>query len=276
MWSRLGRFYGRHRLGCSLLLGALGLVFYTVPQWLSGRLLEELGNLLARGSRFFYERAAADDNDEARFKQGQQLELTGDWAGALNAFEQAAVAGHRGAMRKVADYLERGRAGAPNGAGACYWYGRAADAAGRSRVCAGVSGADPEESPTVAESSPEEDAGSAWVSQEEANDAFDRGDYRRAFLLNRPLAAAGSAEAQNSLGYLYEKGLGTKQDYERALFYYQQAAANGHRSGQFNAAVLYENGLGSARNREQARHWYERAAAQGDEEAAEALERLAD
>lgn len=90
MWSRLGRFYGRHRLGCSLLLGALGLVFYTVPQWLSGRLLEELGNLLARGSRFFYERAAADDNDEARFKQGQQLELTGDWAGALNAFEQAA------------------------------------------------------------------------------------------------------------------------------------------------------------------------------------------
>ena len=276
MWSRLGRFYGRHRLGCSLLLGALGLVFYTVPQWLSGRLLEELGNLLARGSRFFYERAAADDNDEARFKQGQQLELTGDWAGALNAFEQAAVAGHRGAMRKVADYLERGRAGAPDGAGACYWYGRAADVAGRARVCAGVSGADPEEAPTVEEQRPEEDAGSAWVSQEEANDAFDRGDYRRAFLLNRPLAAAGSAEAQNSLGYLYEKGLGTKQDYERALFYYQQAAANGHRSGQFNAAVLYENGLGSARNREQARHWYERAAAQGDEEAAEALARLAD
>ena len=276
MWSRLWRFYGRHRLGCSLLLGALGLVFYTVPQWLSGRLLEELGNLLARGSRFFYERAAADDNDEARFKQGQQLELTGDWAGALNAFEQAAVAGHRGAMRKVVDYLERGRAGAPDGAEACYWYGRAADVAGRARVCAGVSGADPEEAPTVEEQRSEEDAGLAWVSQEEANDAFDRGDYRRAFLLNRPLAAAGSAEAQNSLGYLYEKGLGTKQNYERALDYYRRAARNGHRSAQFNTAVLYENGLGSARNREQARFWYERAAAQGDEEAAEALERLAD
>ena len=114
------------------------------------------------------------------------------------------------------------------------------------------------------------------VSQEEANAAFDRGDYHQAFVMNRQLAEGGSAEAQNALGYLYEKGLGTKQNYDEALVYYERAAHNGNRSAQFNTAVLYENGLGTDQDLQQARFWYEHAAAQGDDEAAQALERLND
>lgn len=126
--------------------------------------------------------------------------------------------------------------------------------------------------PLAAEAKPAAPA----VSQEEANAAFDRGDYHQAFIMNRQLAEGGSAEAQNALGYLYEKGLGTKQNYDEALVYYERAAHNGNRSAQFNTAVLYENGLGTDRDLQQARFWYEHAAAQGDDEAAEALERLND
>lgn len=52
------------------------------------------------------------------------------------------------------------------------------------------------------------------------------------------------ARAYNSVGTLYEMGLGVKQNYATAVKYYTQAAQKGNVKANGNLAVLYERGLG--------------------------------
>ena len=44
-------------------------------------------------------------------------------------------------------------------------------------------------------------------------DAANKGDYKTAFSLWKPLAEQGYAKAQYNLGVMYEKGQGVPQDY---------------------------------------------------------------
>ena len=46
--------------------------------------------------------------------------------------------------------------------------------------------------------------------------AYDKGDYATAMRLWRPLADQGNAEAQYSLGLMYDNGQGVPQDYAQA------------------------------------------------------------
>ena len=50
----------------------------------------------------------------------------------------------------------------------------------------------------------------------EAYAAYKREDYAKALKIVQPLAEAGDAKAQASLGYIYQQGLGVKQDYTKA------------------------------------------------------------
>jgi TPR repeat protein len=100
-------------------------------------------------------------------------------------------------------------------------------------------------------------------------------DYGRARELYERAAAQGNADAQNRLGWLYEKGLGVPyqagrgvlHDYVRARELYEQAAAQGHARAQTNLGLLYQRGLGVPKDYVRAREWYEKAAAQGFAEA---------
>ena len=47
---------------------------------------------------------------------------------------------------------------------------------------------------------------------QDGNDAADKGDYKTAFSLWKPLAERGLAEAQFNLGLMYRQGLGVPQD----------------------------------------------------------------
>ena len=67
--------------------------------------------------------------------------------------------------------------------------------------------------------------GAAADSIEEAEFAYDRGDYTRAARLFRPLAEQGLASAQNNLGLMYENGRGVRRDLIRAHMWYGVAAA---------------------------------------------------
>ena len=75
-----------------------------------------------------------------------------------------------------------------------------------------------------------------------AQKAFTRGDYKKAHDFWLPLAENGIAEAQYSLGFLYQSGWGSEQDLLQAVAWYSSAAEQNEARAQFNLGVLLING----------------------------------
>jgi TPR repeat protein len=89
------------------------------------------------------------------------------------------------------------------------------------------------------------------------------GDYVAAVREWRPLAEAGSRDAQFNLGLAYENGLGVPADARAAERWYRRAAEQDDRQAQAYLAEMYAQGLGVERNDIEALHWYRRAAERG-------------
>lgn len=89
--------------------------------------------------------------------------------------------------------------------------------------------------------------------------AYDRADYRTALNVWLEPAEAGDPEAQNYVGEIFEKGLGTEPDYVSAATWYRRAADQGYARAQINLGFLYEQGLGVAQDRARALNLYRRA-----------------
>src|SRR5688572_13502476 len=89
--------------------------------------------------------------------------------------------------------------------------------------------------------------------------AFDRADLKSALRIWMAAAEAGEAEAQNNVGEIYERGLGTEPNYEAALIWYQKAADQGHAPALFNLGTLYEQGKGVAPDKLKALNLYRQA-----------------
>ena len=98
---------------------------------------------------------------------------------------------------------------------------------------------------------------------EDANAAYERGDYATAFRLMKPLAEKGDARAQHNLGVMYDYGRGFPQDYTKALKWYRRAADQGIPEAQHNLGLMYASGQGVPRKYTEAAKWYRRAADQG-------------
>jgi hypothetical protein len=98
----------------------------------------------------------------------------------------------------------------------------------------------------------------------EAKRYLDLGDYAKALPPLQKAADAGDAVAMNSLGYLYEHGLGVAQDYAQARQWYQKAADAGNTDAMYNLGVLHEYGRGVAQDYDKAREWYQKAADAGN------------
>jgi uncharacterized protein len=103
--------------------------------------------------------------------------------------------------------------------------------------------------------------------REDANTAYDRGDYATLLKLPKPLAEQGDPYAQSFLGVMYENGRGVPQDYDEAVKWYRLAAAKGDAHAQYNLGVMYENGKGVPKNYDQAIKCYRLAAGQGNADA---------
>ncbi len=86
--------------------------------------------------------------------------------------------------------------------------------------------------------------------------AFDRANYQTALKVWMDQAVAGDAEAQNYVGEIHHKGLGTEPDYAKAAEWYQKAAAQGSKRAQINLGSLYESGLGVEQDAEKALNLY--------------------
>ncbi len=92
----------------------------------------------------------------------------------------------------------------------------------------------------------------------------------------RLAAAQGDAEAQNNLGVMYGAGQGVPQDDKEAVQWYRLAAVQGHGKAQNNLGVMYALGLGVPVDYVQAHMWTNLAAAQGDEIAGKLRDTLAE
>lgn len=102
---------------------------------------------------------------------------------------------------------------------------------------------------------------------EEAEFAYERGDYTQAARLFSPFAEQGTASAQFYLGLMYETGRGVRQDHTTALTWFRKAAAQGYAGPQNNLGLMYERGRGVRKDVVRALMWYTVAIAMftGDE-----------
>ena len=95
------------------------------------------------------------------------------------------------------------------------------------------------------------------------------------FFENEQAALAGNADAQCSLGCIYDFGLeGVDKNYQEAVNWYRKAADQGHKSGQYFLGTCYQLGKYVNKNNEEAAKWYRKAVSQGHAKAKEALDLL--
>ena len=99
--------------------------------------------------------------------------------------------------------------------------------------------------------------------------AVQSGDFATALREWTPLAKQGDADAQFSLGVMYEKGEGVAKDNKAAVKWYTLAAEQGLVNAQFNLGVMYANGTGVIKDNVYAHLWWNIAASFGDEDASE-------
>jgi TPR repeat protein len=100
----------------------------------------------------------------------------------------------------------------------------------------------------------------AAQSIEEAEFAYERGNYTQAARLFSPLAEQGVASAQFHLGLMYENGRGVRKDHSTALTWFRKAAAQGYAGPQNNLGLIYERGRGVRKDLVRALMWYTLAA----------------
>ncbi len=117
-------------------------------------------------------------------------------------------------------------------------------------------------------------AAGLWTSQQalagwpEAHAAVERGDDAAAFREWMQLAQQGDSQAENNVGYAYERGKGVTADYAQAREWYTRAAEQGLAEAQKNLGLMYMLGHGVKDDRDQEIFWLNKAAAQGHPQAA--------
>ena len=89
-------------------------------------------------------------------------------------------------------------------------------------------------------------------------------DFKEALKWFHLAADQGDAQAEYSIGDLYDQGQGVPHDDKEALKWYRMAAEKGFAPAQHNLGAMYHDGQGVAKDYQEAIKWYRRAADQGD------------
>jgi uncharacterized protein len=110
---------------------------------------------------------------------------------------------------------------------------------------------------------------------EDGQIAYQKGDYETALSLWRPLAEQGDAEAQRSLGQMYDFGRGVPRDGAQAIQWYLKAAEQGNAGAQYRLGMKYIYGRKSTPDDIViGLSWFEKAAYQGHVDAQRTLGEL--
>jgi TPR repeat protein len=209
---------------------------------------------------------AKGDAAQARVIEGKIRALG---AGALAALERETQPGSPDARFAAGLLLSRGLLGPRDGARACVYFARAAEAghvAGEYQAALCLLGADPERAARLMESA-------AVRSHPAAQEALGRACLEDRHRRNldcavRNLAAAAKAgrpSAQSLFAWMHTVGVGVEREPITALALYLLAARQGDPAAQNNLGELYETGVEAAleKNPHRAALWYEAAARGG-------------
>ena len=90
---------------------------------------------------------------------------------------------------------------------------------------------------------------------DDANAAYQRGNYAAAEKLLLPLAEGGNAYAQYRLGQVYAEATGELRSVEEAAKWFESAALQGQPHAQYKLGILYVNGNGVPKDFVQAYMW---------------------
>jgi TPR repeat protein len=96
-------------------------------------------------------------------------------------------------------------------------------------------------------------------------------NFTEALKWYRLSAGQGNAAAQNNLGVMYLNGSGTAKNYFEGAKWIQMSANQGYAKGEMNLGLLFAKGTGVARNPASAVYWMRKGAEQGDPEAEERM-----
>ncbi len=99
---------------------------------------------------------------------------------------------------------------------------------------------------------------------DDANAAYQRGDYATALPIARSLAKQGVVGAQAMLGYMYRDGKGVAKDEKEAFKWFRIVAEQGFPDAQFMLGKMYREGRGVLQDYKEASKWFRLAAEQGD------------
>jgi len=90
---------------------------------------------------------------------------------------------------------------------------------------------------------------------DDANAAYQRGNYAAAEKILLPLAESGNAYAQYRLGQVYAEATGELRSVEEAAKWFESAALQGQPHAQYKLGILYVNGNGVSKDFVQAYMW---------------------
>ena len=100
---------------------------------------------------------------------------------------------------------------------------------------------------------------------------YDKGDYKKAVKLFKPLAIKGDRSAEYMLGYMHLIGRGVPQNYGLAAKWFLLAANQNSVESQAYLGSMYSFGEGVKKSDQEALKWFRRAAAGGHEKSKEHL-----
>ena len=198
--------------------------------------------------------ADAQNNLGWMYDYGEGIEQNAEEA--VKWYRRAAKQGHAIAQNNLGKMYQYGEGIEQNDEEAIKWYRFAAEQ-GHAEARQNLEGM------LASTASATDDTASAGDVQK-GIDAADAGDYDTAFVILKPLAEAGDADAQHYVGHMYERGDGVDEDDAEAVKWYRRAAEQGDAPGQNHLGGMYGRGDGVAQNDAEAVKWYRLAAEQGD------------
>ena len=100
---------------------------------------------------------------------------------------------------------------------------------------------------------------------QEAREALENKDFKKAQVILEPLVSQGEAEAEFMLGFVFEAQENDAQNLETARLLYQSASDKGMMEAQIHLGRMMETGRGGVKNPNEAVRLYSLAANQGSD-----------
>jgi TPR repeat protein len=89
-------------------------------------------------------------------------------------------------------------------------------------------------------------------------------DKKEAVKWYRKSAEQVNADAQCNLGFMYNRGFGVDQDQKEAVKWFRKSAEQGNADAQCNLGFMYRRGFGVDQDQKEAVKWFRKSAEQGD------------